>query len=128
MKKKVFLLKTINRKQLIYFPIVCSIILSNGSHTLLTLPMLWLLMSKAQGCKRFLKPSKRCHVGTHCKALAEHSNEYPFAKGFNVFSGFLHNFVLANLAVSSRVNLTIYSNFSGRFFEFHNEVGFGTIL
>ena len=26
---------------------------------------------------------------------------HAFAKGFNGFSGFLHNFVLANLAVSS---------------------------
>ena len=33
-----------------------------------------------------------------CWAL---SDEYPFAKGFKGFSGFLHNFVLANLAVSS---------------------------
>ena len=40
----------------------------------LTLQMLGLLLSKAQGCKqRFLKPSKPCHVGIHWIALAEFS-------------------------------------------------------
>ena len=39
----------------------------------LTLPMMRLLLPKAQGCKDFLKPSKPCLVGTHWKALAEHS-------------------------------------------------------
>ena len=35
----------------------------------LTLPMLRLLSSKAQGCKDFQKPSKPCRVGIHRIAL-----------------------------------------------------------
>ena len=31
----------------------------------LALTMLRLLMSKAQGCKDFWKPSKPCHIGIH---------------------------------------------------------------
>ena len=41
--------------------------------TLLTIPMLKLLSSKAQGCEDFWKPSKPCHVGIHKIALFEHS-------------------------------------------------------
>ena len=40
---------------------------------LLTLPMLRQLLSKAQGSKDYLKPSKPCHVGIHWIALAEYS-------------------------------------------------------
>ena len=39
----------------------------------LTLPMLRLLSSKAQGHKDFGKPSKHCHVGIHWIAFAEYS-------------------------------------------------------
>ena len=40
----------------------------------LTLPMLrLLLLSKAQGCKDFRKPSKPCHIGIHWLALVEYS-------------------------------------------------------
>ena len=38
----------------------------------LTLPMLRLLSSKAQGHEDNWKPSKPCHVGIHLKALAEY--------------------------------------------------------
>ena len=52
--------------------------------------------------QRFFKTIKTLScwysLESSCWAL---SDEYPFAKGFNVFSGFLHNFVLANLAISS---------------------------
>ena len=52
--------------------------------------------------QRFFKTIKTLScwysLESSCWAL---SDEYPFAKGFNGFSGFLHNFVLANLAVSS---------------------------
>ena len=51
---------------------------------ILTLPMLRLLSSKAQGWKDFWKPSKPC-----------------FCQSFSDFSGFLHHFVLAKLAASS---------------------------
>ena len=64
----------------------------------LTLPILWLLLPKAQGCKDLLKPSKPCHVGTHWKALAAHSQMSTHLPRVSII---LHNFVLANLAVRS---------------------------
>ena len=39
---------------------------------ILTLLMLRLLSSKAQGCKYFWKTPKPCHIGTHWIGLAEH--------------------------------------------------------
>ena len=60
----------------------------------LTLPMLRLLSSKAQGCKDFQKPSKHCHVGIHWIALAEYSQmstHVPrFQSFFQVFCIFLY--------------------------------------
>ena len=50
--------------------------------TLLTLPMLRLLSSKAQGRKDFWKSPKPCHVGIHRIALAENSDQYPCARVF----------------------------------------------
>ena len=68
----------------------------------LTLPMLRLLPSKAQGCKEFLKPSKPWHVGIHRTALAEYSQMSTHVQGFKSFlKAFLHHFVLAKLATSS---------------------------
>ena len=76
----------------------------------LTLPMLRLLSSKPQGCKNLWKPSKRCHVGIHLKALAEHYDEWPCARVLFILSGFLHHFVLAKLATSSkRIKFTDWS-------------------
>ena len=72
---------------------------------ILTLPMLRLLSSKAQGRKDFWKPLKPCHVGIHWIALAEYSQMSTHLPGFIDFSGFLHYFVLAILDTSSiRVN------------------------
>ena len=68
----------------------------------LTLPMLRLLSSKTQGCKNLWKPSKCCHVGIQWKALAEHYDEWPCARVLFILSGFLHHFVLAKLATSSK--------------------------
>ena len=68
---------------------------------ILTLPMLRLLSSKAQGCKDFWKPYKPCHVGIHLIALAEYYQMNTHCQGFCRFSGFLHHFVLAKLATSS---------------------------
>ena len=42
----------------------------------ITIQMLGLLSSKAQGCKDILKPPEPCHVGIHGIALAEYSVEY----------------------------------------------------
>ena len=54
----------------------------------LTLPMLRLLLAKAQECKDFWKTSKPCHVGTHWIALAEHSQMSTHLPGFQSFSRF----------------------------------------
>ena len=71
----------------------------------LTLSMLRLLSSKAQGRKDFQKRSKPCHVGIHPIALAEYSQMSTHLTGIQSFLGFLHHFVLAKLATSSiRVN------------------------
>ena len=71
----------------------------------LTLPMLRLLSSKAQGCENFRKPSKPCHVGTHWKALAEYSQMSSHLPGFQSFFQVSASFCLAELTTSSlRVN------------------------
>ena len=70
-------------------------ILSNTNGNIVTLPMLRLLSSIAQGCKPL-----PCHVDIHWIALTEYSQ-----MKFQSFFMFLHHFVLANLATSSiRVN------------------------
>ena len=52
-------------------------------HLRVTLPMLRLLSSKAQGRKDFLeKTSKPCHVGIHWKALAKYSGMSIHVPGF----------------------------------------------
>ena len=65
----------------------------------LTLPMLRLLSSEAQGRKDFWEPSKPCLVGIHLRALAEPSQMSIHLPGFRSF--FLPHFVLAKLASSS---------------------------
>ena len=67
----------------------------------LTLSMLRLLSSKAQGRNDFWKTSKPCHVGIHWIALAEYSQMSNHVPGFQSFSGFLHHFVLSKLATTS---------------------------
>ena len=70
----------------------------------ITLTMLRLLSSKAQGCKDYRRPSKPCHIGIHWIALAEHSDEYLCARVSIIFSDFC-KIILAKLASSSiRVN------------------------
>ena len=54
--------------------------ISSPAGCIITHPMLRLLLSKAQGCKYFCKPSKPCHVGIDCIALAEYSDEYQYAR------------------------------------------------
>ena len=60
----------------------------------LTLQMLRLHSSKAQGRKTLWKPSKPCHVGMHWKALAEFSQMSTHVPGFQSISRFLHPKVL----------------------------------
>ena len=67
----------------------------------LTIPMLRLLSSKAQGCKYFWKISKHCHVGIHWITLHEYSQMSTHVPGFQSFFRFLHYFVLAKLATTS---------------------------
>ena len=52
------------------------------SFPVLTLPMLRLLSSEAQGRKDFRKLSKPCHVGIHWIALAEYSQMSTHTPGF----------------------------------------------
>ena len=59
----------------------------NGS--VLTLPMLRLLSSKAQEHKFFWKPSKPCRVGIHGKALTEYFHMSTHLPGFRSFFRFL---------------------------------------
>ena len=74
----------------------------------LTLPMLWLLSSKLQGCKDFWKSSKPCHVGIHWIALNEYPRMRTHVPGFQSFSEFFHHLGLAKLATSSiRVKLKL---------------------
>ena len=56
--------------------------------TLLTLPMLRLLLFKDQGWKGFWKPSEPCHVGIHWIALAEPSQMSTHMPGFQSFFRF----------------------------------------
>ena len=64
----------------------------------LTLPMLRLLSSKAQERKDFGKPSEPCHVGTHWKALAEHSHMSTHLPGFQSFYRFFASFCICQIS------------------------------
>ena len=59
---------------------------------LLTLPMLRLLLPKAQWCKDFWKPSKPCHVGIHWIALTEYSQMSTHLPEFRSFLRFFASF------------------------------------
>ena len=71
---------------------------SEERFTTLTLPMLRLLLFKAQGCKDLWKQSKPCHGGIHWKALVECSQmstdlwgfQSPVAYGFTDYT-YYHN-------------------------------------
>ena len=51
----------------------------------ITLPILRLLSSRAQGCKGFRKPCKSCHVGIHWIALNEFAQMSTHVAGFQSF-------------------------------------------
>ena len=57
--------------------------------------------------QRFLKPSKPCHVGIHCIALAEYSQMSTHVPGFQPFLRIFASFCTShNLDTSSiRVNI-----------------------
>ena len=67
-------------------------------YSTLTLPMLRLLLSKAQGCKYFWKTCKQCHVGIHWIALAEYFQMSTHMQGFQSFSGFLASFCIGQIS------------------------------
>ena len=74
---------------------------SSQERMFLTLPMLRLLSSKAQGRKDFWKTSKPCHVGIHWIDLVEYSQMSTHLRGFQSFKKiFLHHILLAKLATS----------------------------
>ena len=64
---------------------------------MLTLPMLRLLSSKAQGCKDFPKTSKPCHVGIHWIALAEYSQMSTHVPGFQSFFKIFASFCIGKI-------------------------------
>ena len=64
----------------------------------LTLLMLRLLSSKAQGRKYFQKPSKPCHVGIHWKALAEDFHMSTHLPGFRSFFRFFASFCIGQIS------------------------------
>ena len=76
--------------------------LSDHKHTLvvngLTLPMLRLLSSKAQGHKDFRNTSKPCHVGIHWKALAKYFQMSTHMPGFWSFFRFLALFCIGQIS------------------------------
>ena len=68
---------------------------------LLTLPMLRLLLPKAQGCKLFWKiknqKSKPCHVGIHWIALTEYSKMSTHLPGLQSFFRFFGIFCIGQI-------------------------------
>ena len=71
----------------------------------LTLPVLRLLSSNAQGCKDLWNHRNPVMLVLIGKISLSTLRWVPICQGFSDFSGFLHYFVLANLATSSiRVN------------------------
>ena len=66
--------------------------------SVLTLPMLRLLLSNAHGRKDFWKPSKTCHVGIHWKAPADNSSMSTHLPGFQSFSAFFASFCIDQIS------------------------------
>ena len=90
----------------------------------LTLPMLRLHSSKAQGHKYLWKPSKPCHVGIHWKALAEYLDEYPYARVsviFQLFCIILPHLLLWLLIMSTVWHIEIFLNFEKKTFWDQNK-------
>ena len=63
-----------------------------------TLSMLELFLSKAQGCKDFLKPSEPYHVGIHWIALAEYFQMCTHLPGFQSFFRFFASFCIGQIS------------------------------
>ena len=65
---------------------------------MVSLPMLGLPLSKAQGHKDFLKQSKPCHVGTHCISLTEFSQMSTHVPGFQPLFSFFESFCIGKIS------------------------------
>ena len=65
---------------------------------ILTLPMMRLLLSKAQESKDLWKPSKPCHVGIHWIAHAEYSQMRAMCHGFSHFTFFFASFCIDKIS------------------------------
>ena len=72
----------------------------------LTLPMLRLLSSQAQGHKDFWKPYQPCHFGMQWIALAEYSQMSPQVPGFQPFSSFFQSFCFGQIRQHATYGLT----------------------
>ena len=72
---------------------------------LLTLPMLRLLLSKAQGCKDFWKSSKPCHVGIHWIAFTEYFQTSTHLPGFQSFFRIFASFCIGQDKVTSSIRV-----------------------
>ena len=57
--------------------------------------------TKYKNIKGLAKSSDKYHVGIHWKGLTEYYQMSTHVPGFSHFLGFLHHFVLANLATTS---------------------------
>ena len=93
------LLPTLNK----YFSYQQALIVNSQTSqwSFLTLLMLMLLSSKAQGCKDFWKLCKTYHVGIHWIALAEFSQMSTHVPGFRSFYRFFASFCIGKSATSS---------------------------
>ena len=79
--------------------VACPRVTLESTVSCLTLPMLRLLSSKAQGCNDFWKPSKPCHVGILIGELSLKPLRWvPMCQVFGHFSGFLHHFVFGRIS------------------------------
>ena len=67
----------------------------------LTLPVLRILSSKAQGREDVWKPFKPCHTCIYWKALTEYSQMSTNLSRFESFFSILHHFAMVKLATSS---------------------------
>ena len=71
---------------------------SNAQGRTFSLPMLRLLSSNAQGLKDIRKPSKPCHVGIHWIALTEYCQMRTHVPGFQSFFSFFASFCIGQIS------------------------------
>ena len=93
----------------------------------LTLPMLRLLLPKAQGWKDFFKPFKPCHVGIHWKALFEYSKMSTHVLGFQTSFRSIASFYISKISNQQHKGYTsVYHRFNyfhfSKVFAKHNVI------